>query len=47
MFWGVQKKNPLTGSSRCGIVELNLTSIHEYAGLVPGLTKWVGDLALL
>ena len=34
-------------SSRCGTVETNLTSIHEDAGLIPGLTHQDKDLALL
>ena len=34
-------------SSLCGIVETNLTSIHEVVGLLPGLTQWVKDSVLL
>ena len=37
----------LVGSSRCGAVETNLTSILEDEGLSPGLAQWVEYLALL
>ena len=40
------KKPKRDGSSHSGAVEMNLTSIHENAGLIPGLAKWVKDLAL-
>ena len=33
-------------SSHCGSLVMNLTGIHEDAGLTPGFTQWIKDLAL-
>ena len=34
-------------SSRCGSAVTNPTSVHDDAGLIPGLAQWVEDLVLL
>ena len=34
-------------SSHYGAAEMNQTRNHEVVGVIPGLTQWVKDLALL
>ena len=42
-----KEKNVDLGSVHGGTAVTNLTSIHEVAGLIPAVTQWVKDLALL
>ena len=42
----MENKSSKRGSSHHGLSVTNLTSIHEDAGLIPGITPWVKDPAL-
>ena len=47
--WGTPDSRPsktFEGSSRCGSVVMNLTSIHEDLCSIPDLTQWVKDPVL-
>ena len=46
-FVPLVNNNLVYGSSHCGSVVMNPTSIHEDGGLIPGLAQWVKDPALL
>ena len=39
-------KSHRMSSSHYSSAVMNLTSVHEYVGLIPGLTHWVDDLVL-
>ena len=45
-WWYGQTSKVILGSSHCGTAEMTLTSIHEDAGLIPGLAQWIKDPAL-
>ena len=40
------RKSCVAPSSRRGAVEMNPTRNHEVLGSIPGLARWVKDLAL-
>ena len=45
-FYGMKFEKCSSRSSHHGSVETNLTSIHDEAGLIPGLAQWVKNLVL-
>ena len=42
----LKKKNVKIGSSRRGQWLMNVTGIHDDAGLIPGLAQWIKDPVL-